>query len=308
MRARANVERWNGEAAVVLAAGDLAATFLPERGMLGVSLVHRGAELLALPKPVGAWTTGATTGMPLLHPWANRLPGWSYRAGGRGVRLRGLPLPVDERGLPIHGTVRATPFAVEALRARGNDAVLRARLHSADDALLTRAFPYAHDLVVEARVDANRLRVTTELHATGAVPVPLSFGWHPYFALTDAPRARWRLRLPARTEIALGDDFVPTGHTDERVAEDAPIGRRTFDTHYALGRDRRFVLESSARRLTVTFDAGYPFAQVYAPSRREFACIEPMVTSVGALGHGGAPSVAAGAAYRATFTVAVSLR
>jgi len=68
--------------------GGLAATFLPGLGMVGVSLLHRGEELLGRTDNLPRYASeGSTLGIPLLHPWANRLGGSSYTAAGRAVEL-----------------------------------------------------------------------------------------------------------------------------------------------------------------------------------------------------------------------------
>ena len=68
----------------VLRAGELAATFVPSAGMIGASLQHRGEELLVQRGGLDAWRgRGKSFGLPLLHPWANRLRDWRYAAGGR---------------------------------------------------------------------------------------------------------------------------------------------------------------------------------------------------------------------------------
>ena len=94
---------------LTVAAGPLAATFLPELGLLGTSLRHRGDELLALPGGLDGYRAGAVTGLPLLAPWANRLSTWRYTVGDVVVDLEGLDLGTDERGIPIHGTMTAQP-------------------------------------------------------------------------------------------------------------------------------------------------------------------------------------------------------
>ena len=102
---RGSVEsaRFGGEDAIVLSCGELTTTFLPSLGMTGVSLNHRGVEYFALPGGLEALRNGATLGLPLLAPWANRLAMWRYTAAGVDVDLAGLPLGVDDAGLPIHG-------------------------------------------------------------------------------------------------------------------------------------------------------------------------------------------------------------
>src|SRR5919112_3033714 len=96
--------------AVALADGDLRAVFVPAAGMIGCSLAHRGEELLVQRGGLAAWRgTGRSFGLPLLHPWANRLRDWRYVAGGRSVtidRSRGI-VRADENDLPIHGALAA---------------------------------------------------------------------------------------------------------------------------------------------------------------------------------------------------------
>ena len=77
--------------------------------MTGVSLRHRGIEHLALPGGLDALRSGATLGLPLLAPWANRLSEWRYTAAGIDVDLGGMALGVDSNGLPIHGLLVGRP-------------------------------------------------------------------------------------------------------------------------------------------------------------------------------------------------------
>ncbi|HSO74770.1 MAG TPA: hypothetical protein VLU47_08025, partial [Blastocatellia bacterium] len=71
-----------------LVAGDLEAVFLPGHGMLGASLRHRNVEILRrIDDLAAAAARGSTAGIPLLHPWANRLAGSQYRVAGRDVNL-----------------------------------------------------------------------------------------------------------------------------------------------------------------------------------------------------------------------------
>jgi hypothetical protein len=63
----------DGQAAVELAAGPYTARFLPGVGMLGTSFTYNGDELVFFHGDVSRYRAGATTGIALLHPWANRL-------------------------------------------------------------------------------------------------------------------------------------------------------------------------------------------------------------------------------------------
>ena len=66
------------------ARSELEASFVPGAGMLCSSLRHRGEELLAQNAGVAAYACdGATMGVPLLYPWANRLAEFGYELSGR---------------------------------------------------------------------------------------------------------------------------------------------------------------------------------------------------------------------------------
>jgi aldose 1-epimerase len=298
-----------GEPAVTLAAGALEASFLPGLGLLGASLRHRGEELLALPGGLAGYRDGHVTGLPILAPWANRLPGWRYRAAGVEVDLDGLDLPTDPGGLPIHGTLTAARgWRLERLAAEAGAAVLQASLDYGADPRRLAAFPFPHRLAVDAALTEDALAVTTTLEATGERPVPVAFGWHPYLRLPGAPRASWRLLLPDRTHLALDGRGLPTGQASGEPAEADPVGDRTFDDLYALDGDpagRRLGLEAAGRRLLVDYGAGYGHAQVFAPPDGEFVCLEPMTGPTAALAAGTTPLVAPGDRFAATFTIRV---
>jgi aldose 1-epimerase len=232
------VGSFEGEPAAILAAGELEATFLPGLGLLGTSLRHRGQELLALPGGLARYRDRNVLGLPILAPWANRLPGWRYRAAGVEVDLENLDLPTDPGGLPIHGTLIAhRGWHLERLAAEGDRALLAASLDYGAFPELLAAFPFPHRLTVTAAVQGASLTVATTLAATGERPVPVAFGWHPYLQLPGAPRATWRLLLPHRRHLELDGRGLPTGKATEEPAESDPVGDRTFDDLYELSDD-----------------------------------------------------------------------
>ena len=90
--------------------GELEAAFVPEAGMVGCSLLHRGEELLGQRGGLARYAADRSTmGIPLLHPWANRVAERRFRVAGREVDLVGAPRPVHlgPKGLPIHGLLAA---------------------------------------------------------------------------------------------------------------------------------------------------------------------------------------------------------
>jgi len=298
--ATVELHSWKGEAAVTLHADEYAATFLPTCGMVCTSLQHRGEEYVAWPRSLADFRAGSMTAIPLVHPWGNRLGSWEYRVGRKHVDLRGLEISDDGKGLPIHGNLRAAPFEVQRLEPGR----LHARFDYGAHPDKLAAFPFPHTVEVDARLDGRGLRVTTVVVPTSRTAVPISFCWHPYLQLPAGRRTDWVLRWPKCDHVEVDEHIIPTGVRTAQPVERAPIAHRTFDDHYALGRDRRFSVEAAGRALHVTFDGNYPFGQLYVPPRREFIAIEPMTATIDALGTGTTPMCRAGDSFRASFTIA----
>jgi aldose 1-epimerase len=293
--------RFRGEPAVIVTVGELSATFLPDVGMTGVSLRCRGREHLALPGGLPALRAGATLGLPLLAPWANRLGSRRYRAAGVDVDLTGLPLGTDPNGLPIHGLLVGTPgWRLERRSAGRGRAGFRASID-----VDAPAFPYPHRIEVSVVAHNRQLVLDTTVIPTGRRRVPVAFGWHPYLRLPGTPRRQWALRLPARTHLALDQLGLPTGEARTEPREADRIGRRTFDDLYLLGRERRLALVADDSSIELRCGPGYRYAQVWVPAGRPFAALEPMAAATNSLVDGTAPLVEPGDAFTARFTLAM---
>jgi galactose mutarotase-like enzyme len=324
----ASVRTWKGAAAAVLRAGDCEVVVLPSVGMLVASFTHRGAELVALPGGLSAYRAGHTTGIPLLYPWANRLSRHRYREGDVTVDLRHVALHTDDNGLPIHGTMLARPeWEVTRLGAGPRSARLAARFEWSEHEDLMAAFPFPHELSVDVTLAAAGVRIVTTVRPSGPQSVPVAFGWHPYLQLPGSSRDAWELSLPACAHAALDGRGIPTGRARPVEASTEALAGRDLDELFALGPDRVITLANDGRRsapgdrssgdrapenfegrrLTLTYDDGYPYAQVFSPAGGSFCAVEPMTAPTNALVSGDHPSVRPGETYSAAFTVAVSV-
>ncbi|MEX1006687.1 MAG: aldose 1-epimerase [Acidimicrobiia bacterium] len=294
---------FRGEPAITLRAGDLAATFVPDVGMTGVSLRYRGREHLALPGGLDALRAGHTAGLPLLAPWANRLASRRYRAAGVAVNLSGLRLGTDNNGLPIHGLlVGKAGWRVDGQAVRGATAQLRASID-----VDARAFPFPHRIELSIAARDGLLRVDTTLIPTGRRRVPVAFGWHPYLKLPGTARGRWRLRLPRRERLLLDERGIPTVATEAAQREAAPIATRTYDDLYALGRGHDLAFEGDdGAAIELRCGIGYPYAQVWVPKGRPFGALEPMTAPTNSLEHNDTPLIAPGDAFTARFELAIT--
>ena len=274
--------------------------------MLGASLRRRGVELLGRVDDLDASAAGGSTaGIPLLHPWANRLAGLTYRAAGKSVRLDPTSplLHFDGRGLPIHG-VPWGKLSWDVTDSRAS--ALDARLAWTREDLL-KVFPFPHRLRMRAELTADALAIETILTALDA-PVPVAFGFHPYVRIPDAARASWRLRLPDMRRLVLDDSGIPTGAEEPFAAFDALLAERSWDDGFALdGEGAELRISGGGLAISVELVEGYRFGQVYAPANKDFIALEPMTAPTSALTTGRGLSLATpGKPWRTLFRIHVA--
>lgn len=305
----------DGYAALTLASGEgegVEVAFVPGAGMVACSLRHGGEELLGQRHGLAAYATeGKTMGIPLLHPWANRLGERRFPVAGREVDLTrpGLRLSTDPIGLPIHGLLAgARDWTVERHEAEGDGGVLEASFDFGEHRELLAAFPFPHRLRYEARLAGGELTIAVTVSARG-LAVPVSFGFHPYFRLPGVARENWEVEIPVRRQLLLDRSLLPIGAEEPVEIAAGPLGERTFDDAFrAPPGGAPFVLAGGGRRLEVRFHRGYPFAQVFAPAEDAVIAFEPMTAPTNALVDGGPqlPLVPPGDTFTAAFSVAVA--
>jgi aldose 1-epimerase len=174
-------------------------TWVPGAGMLGASLVHRGQEMLWQGAGVRGYARERKfMGIPFLHPWANRLSGFGYRAGGHDVVLDPASplLPLDDHGLPIHGVLTASRrWTVRAVSTEEARARLGASLEF-DRPELLQVFPFPHRVEPEVELSGGSLGVRATLINVGGEPLPVAFGFHPYLRIPNVPRREWVVEFP----------------------------------------------------------------------------------------------------------------
>jgi aldose 1-epimerase len=296
----------NDPGACTLSAGDLYAVFLPGHGMLGASLCHKGVELLGRVEDLeAAAAKGSTAGIPLLHPWANRLAEPRYRVLGHQVILdvSSPLLHLDEHGLPMHGV----PWPLlqwEVTEARKDLVAARLEWSSSD---LIAIFPFRHRLELVATIYPDALTLETTLIASSDGPVPVSFGFHPYLNLRELARSKWQLELPPMQKLVLDSSGIPTGDEEPFGGFNGPLGENSFDEGFALTEDRAsFSVTGPLRKVTVELLEGYRYAQVFAPKNKDYLALEPMTAPTGALTSGhGLRIVGPGERFRAVFQIRV---
>ena len=297
------------------AVGGIEAAIVPGAGVVVCSLLHRGEQVLGQRGGLRRYMERRSTmGIPLLYPWANRLSQDRFAVAGRIVDLAlASPAPSrDPAGLPIHGLLGAARgWQVESHSARPDGGVLQASFDFASHPGLTDAFPFPHELLFAAELRGPALSITTTVSAAHEAPVPIAFGYHPYFRLPRVARAEWEVEVPVAERMLLDHRLLPTGEREPVEVAPGALGDRTFDDEYVAPPEQRpFILAGGGRRIEVAFTRGFPFAQVYAPADDDVIAFEPMTAPTNALVTGGSalPLLQAGDRHLANFSITISDR
>jgi len=284
---------------------ELEAQFVPDAGMIGISLTDSGVELLGQRRGLDAYVAaGKTMGIPILYPWANRLGANTYTAEGTTVTLTAGQhgLRTDPNGLPIHGVLAAYPNW-RVTHESANE--LTAEVDFGDQDLLA-SFPFPHRLALTVTLFERTLRLRTSVTPSGDRAVPLCFGFHPYLQLPDVPRDQWIIATPPLRHLKLDRQGLPTGETAHQPAITEPLGDKAFDDGYdEVAEGAVFAVSGGGRRIEVHFEQGYAAAQIFAPSSESVVCFEPMTAPTDALRRGGYPTAEPGGWGVAQFSIRV---
>jgi aldose 1-epimerase len=290
--------------------GEIEAAFVPEAGMVGCSLLHRGEELLGQRGGLSRYVAERSTmGIPLLHPWANRVARRHFRVAGREVDLWAHPglYTLGPKGLPIHGLLAAAAgWSVDRHEDTPEGPLLMASFDFAAHEDLMTAYPFPHQLQVEAGISGHALTIATTVRAPDDGPVPIAFGYHPYLRLPGVDRSAWLVEIPVRERVVLDAEELPTGELEKADVASGPLGSRTFDDEFEAPSEP-FALAGGGRRIEVSFERGYPFAQVYAPDDDDVIAFEPMTAPTNTLVSGqDLKLLQPGENYEASFSIKVS--
>ena len=273
------------------------ATFLPELGMLGASLRHEGAEYLDLHGGARRRRGAATPPACRCSPRGPTGSAATSTAAGRKVDLSGgSRLHRDANGLPIHGTLAAAPGWELVSRVRHRRPLGGARgaaSTSGDAPELMASFPFPHELTLEYTARRrSRSTVATHVGPTGSTARPGGVRLAPLLPPAGRrPRPRCRSSCPpaATSSSTTASSRPGEGRTSRREVE--PLGGRTFDDGYRLGRDRRLGRSTAAAAACACCPRPRLPASPRCTRRRgqNFVALEPMTAPTDALCRDGRP-------------------
>ena len=249
---------------ISIAGAEYALQVLPEVGGAIAALRFQGSDILR-PAPSAADEPFETAAFPLV-PFANRIARGAFRFGGTQVRLE-PNAPGQAHALHGHGW--RVPWRVESAQA-GRLAMTFE--HPAGE------WPWhyvAHQLL---SLDEQGLEVALSIENRSDRPMPVGFGWHPYFLRSPGLRLRTRVEGVWLTdEQCLPRRRAPAAQFgDWRRGERLPAGAGI--DHCYCGWNGEARIEWPERMLCLTLTASEPlrWLHLYAPPGKRYFCVEPV--------------------------------
>ncbi len=229
------------------------------------------------PEELEAGKWGKST---VLFPFPNRLDGGKYTWMGREYQF---PINNAATGNAIHGFVREEAFEPEFVFLGQDLASMRCYFDYTGD---REYYPFPFSLELEFTInDSGKFEVQMEVMNLHSTPIPVGFGWHPYFRLANRADLH-QLKLPPCEKVHINDRMIPTGaatlfqefQTLQKVEDtflDNCFKCAKTSGHYQL------TLEGEGQSLSMKASAAeFPFFQVFTPPHRESIALEPMSCNV----------------------------
>lgn len=239
-------------------------------------------------------------GAALLAPYANRIRG-THDAADRSIETlilgHRVRLPANGGGkapgteqYAIHGLILARP--VTDLQVQHGPGFVQASgvIRAGDYDV---GWPSSTEIDITWRLEATALSLSAAARNVGEAKTPIGFGWHPYFALPSGARRQARLRLPARSRLAVNnyDEVLPTGEIlpvantpfDFRAPDGVALGDLYLDDCFVdLGRGLAGEVACEVTDPAAGYglristpSAAVSAVQAFAPPDRPFVVIEP---------------------------------
>ncbi len=220
---------------ITLSYGDVTAEVVPARGAIVAGLRVAGTDVLYLDRAtLDDPAKNVRGGIPLLFPFAGKLADETFALTGTKMKQHGF-------GRNRAWTVaERTPASV--------------RMTLAADAETRAQWPYEFTAEQTVMLVPHGLQIELAI-AAGAAPLPVSPGWHPYFATTDKTGVR-------------GD--VP-GFDPAKLSTDAEFDFGTVAPQ--LGRARFAIPGLGALRMAFSPDLRH--MQFWSQPGKPFICLEP---------------------------------
>jgi galactose mutarotase-like enzyme len=236
----------------------------PSRGGMVTRFEVAGAPVLFLDvASLVDETKNVRGGNPVLFPSPGPLAGERFTYGG------------------LSGSMKQHGFARQRAWSVGEVSKSAVTLELASDDATRAQFPWDFRAWLRYALAGTTLTVETHVENTGSAgPMPFSLGFHPYFHIADADKARARIATDAtRAYDNVTKKVIDvTGPIDLTVKE---LDLHLFDHH-----GNSATLDRGADRIVVSGDPAFGRWVIWTLAGKDFVCLEPWTSGADALNTG----------------------
>ena len=249
-------------APIALFFGDYELDIAPQLGGAVAALRWRGQDVLRPTLPNAAHA-GDTASFPLA-PYANRIALGQFSFEGRQVRLaRNF---ADDKH-PLHGSGWLAPWQCED--ASESRAVLTRQFERSD-------WPWRFSCRQEIGVDADGALFVVSVRNDDETPMPLSFGYHPFFVRAPGAVLRARVHGVWRTDAELLPTHFDTATDLPGLAQGTPLDTAPLVDQCHAGWDGEATVSLPGMSVRMTASAEFGYLHLYIPEGQSFFCAEPV--------------------------------
>ena len=230
------------------------ATVVPEKGGMVTSFTKNGDEYSWLREPNFSQPERPRCAMPVLFPMCGRAPQDANTFGGKSYPMI------------IHGIVHSMPWqVVETGETDGASVTVRVT----DNAETRESYPFAFSVTIRYVLRGGELRFEQTYENTGSTDMPFSFGFHPYFRVSDVRNLEWDIKAGLTADPDTGRDTPFEG-------VDFPYDDEQTTRYYkGVQSPMRFTDKELGHTVTVKFDGNFKNAVLWSQCPLGFVCMEP---------------------------------
>ena len=220
----------------------------------------------------------------LLYPFTNRLKDGSYTWHGKNYQFA---INDSYTGNALHGLGATRAMNVYKVLTSDNGGCISCQyLHNGNH----EGYPFPFRFTATFEIRSQSFTGKLQFENTGTEPIPVGFGWHPYFALSEKVDDL-ELQLPQLEMIGIDSRMIPTGkrYTYDDFLSPKKLGATVLDNCFAVpsngGDEMQLRLRGDKGEIRYWQESGpgkFSFLQLFTPPDRHSVAIEPMTCNVDA--------------------------
>ena len=262
-----------------------ALTITPERGGMVTGFTLDGDEYIWTRRPNFSECNRPRFGVPVLFPSCGNPDGGVHLFDGEAYAMEcprfGIPVLFPNCGKPdngvhifngqaypmeIHGMADLCPWEVESVGPDGVTLIL-------ESSPLTKfLYPFDFTVLMNYNLQGNTASLSMTVINEGDIPMPFSFGYHPYFVASALENVDFDIKCATCSEDAKGEQpAAPEKITLTRKEGSDNSIRLMTGVEFPM----TFTDKGNGHKVTVDADESFTNGVLWQQDAENFVCMEP---------------------------------